>query len=302
VTARDDGPELVASAPLPQGDPADDLAHLGENRPLIVRRALLATAVGGVIPIPVLDDYFAARVRAGMLMKLAERRRVDLVQSSAELLGDPREGTALRNATLTAATLIALKFAWRKFFTLLTVGRSADEMASSFQVGMLFDHYCAKMHVGAGIDRARAVELRAAIFSALAESERGAIVNAFREGTAVLGRSVLEAPTWMSARIERAARRWAETGGRTADPGDAVDAAGQGRGDGRGDGGGHADPGQDDESPAEKRWLDRATGAVEARLGRLSHAYLVGLVRSFERRWQEIEAQRKAAPAEAGTG
>jgi len=285
VTARDDGPELVASAPLPQGDPADDLAHLGENRPLIVRRALLATAVGGVIPIPVLDDYFAARVRAGLLMKLAERRRVDLVQSSAELLGDPREGTALRNATLTAATLIALKFAWRKFFTLLTVGRSADEMASSFQVGMLFDHYCAKMHVGAGIDRARAVELRAAIFSALAESERGAIVNAFREGTAVLGRSVLEAPTWMSARIERAARRWAETGGRTADPGDAVDAAGQ-----------------DVESPAEKRWLDRATGAVEARLGRLSHAYLVGLVRSFERRWQEIEAQRKAAPAEAGTG
>jgi hypothetical protein len=299
MTDRDDRPELVPSPPLPARDPADGLEHLAENRRLIVRRALLATAVGGVIPIPVLDDYFAARVRAGLLMKLAERRRVDLVQSSAELLGDPREGTALRNATLTAATLIALKFAWRKFFTLLTVGRSADEMATSFQVGMLFDHYCAKMHVGAGIDRPRAVELRAAIFAALAESERGALVSAFREGGTVLGRSVLEAPTWMGDRIERAARRWAETGGRTADPGDAIDAGGQGR---AGSGGAAEPDGPDDESPAEKRWLDRATGAVEARLGRVGHNYLVALVRSFERRWQEIEAQRKAAPSAAGTG
>jgi hypothetical protein len=298
-------PELVATAPLPARDPADGLDHLAENRQLIVRRALLATAVGGVIPIPVLDDYFAARVRAGLLMKLAERRRVDLVQSSAELLGDPREGTALRNATLTAATLIALKFAWRKFFTFLTIGRSADEMATSFQVGMLFDHYCAKVHVGSGIDRARAVELRAAIFAALAESERGALVSAFREGSAVLGRSVLEAPTWMSGRIERAARRWAETGGRTADPGDAVDAAGQGRGGGHAQGhaGDAGDPGGDDESPAERRWLDRATGAVESRLGRAGQAYLGGLVRAFERRWQDIEAQRnKTATAAAGTG
>jgi hypothetical protein len=302
VTDRDDRPELVPSSPLPARDPGDGLEHLAENRRLIVRRALLATAVGGVIPIPVLDDYFAARVRAGLLMKLAERRRVDLVQSSAELLGDPREGTALRNATLTAATLIALKFAWRKFFTLLTVGRSADEMATSFQVGMLFDHYCAKMHVGAGIDRPRAVELRAAIFAALADSERGALVTAFREGSAVLGRSVLEAPTWMGERIERAARRWAETGGRTADPGDAVDASGQGRAGTGGPSDRKKDDGPDDESPVEKRWLDRATGAVEARLGRVGHNYLAALVRSFERRWQEIEAKRKPAPAASGTG
>ena len=299
---RGGDPELIMRPGGAGPDARDSLEHLREHRRLIVRRSLLATAVGGVVPLPVMDEYLAGRVRAGMLMKLAERRQVDLSASSAELLGDPRGTTALRNATLTAAMLLAIKLAWRKFFAILAVGRRAEEMASTFQLGTLFDHYCAKMHVGAGIDRARAVELRAAIFSALAESERGAIVTALREGTAVLGRSVLEAPTWMSARIERAARRWAETGGRTADPGDAVDAAGQGRGDGRGDGGGHADPGQDDESPAEKRWLDRATGAVEARLGRLSHAYLVGLVRSFERRWQEIEAQRKAAPAEAGTG
>jgi hypothetical protein len=164
---------------------------------------------------------------------------------------------------------------------------------------MLFDHYCAKVHVGSGIDRARAIELRAAIFASLAESERTALVSAFREGTAVLGRSVLEAPTWMGERIERAARRWAETGGRTADPGDAVDAAGQGRG-GSGPTELGSDLGGDEESPQERRWLDRAAGAVEARLGRVGQTYLVGLVRSFERKWREVESQRKAAPAATG--
>ena len=110
-----------------------------------------------------MDDYLAGRVRAGMLMKLAERRQVDLVLSSAELLADPRETTAVRNATMTAATLLALKLAWRKFFAVLAVGRRAEDMAMTFQMGTLFDHFCTKLHVGAGIDRARAFQLRGII-------------------------------------------------------------------------------------------------------------------------------------------
>ncbi len=283
MSDRDETPELVAASPLPPGDPAGGLDHLAENRRLVVRRALLAATVGGVIPVPVLDDYFAGRVRAGMIMKLAERRRVDIATSSAELLGDPREGTAVRNATLTAATLIALKLAWRKFFALLAIGRRAEDMVTSFQLGMLFDHYCAKLHVGAGIDRAQAVDLRAAIFAAVGESEREALVTAFRDGGRVLGRSVLEAPTWMSDRIERAARRWSESGGQTADPGDDMEGEG----------------GSED-----ARWLDKAAGAVESRLGRVGQSYLSALVRSFERRWVEVEAARKAAPPPppGGTG
>jgi hypothetical protein len=242
---------------------------------LIVRRALLATAVGVVIPIPVLDDYFAGRVRAGMLAKIAERRRVDLAPGSAELLGDPREGNSVRNATLTAATLLAIKLAWRKFFALLALGRRADEMATSFQLGMLFDHYCAKVHVGAGVDRAQAALLRQAIFGALSESERQAFVLAFREGGRVLGRSFLEAPNWLSERIRLAAEQWAESGGKSTDP----DVGGE-----------VGDAGE------EVRWLDRAAAAVESRLGRVEQGYLSGLVQSFERRWREAEAQKATAP------
>lgn len=274
-------PELVVASP---GGAGPRIEHLAENRKLIVRRALLATAVGGVIPLPVLDDYFAGRVRAGMLIKLGERRQVDIAQSSAELLGDPREGTAVRNATLTAATLLALKLAWRKFFAVLALGRRAEDMATTFQLGMLFDHYCAKLHVGGEIDRHQAALLRFAIHGALAESERAALVTAFRDGSRVLGRSALEAPAWMSARVERAARRWAESGGRSADPGDI--------------------PGVDPKGDAEEaRWLDRASAAVEGRLAHLEESYLIGLVGAFERRLKEaVEVARKNPPPAASAG
>jgi hypothetical protein len=269
----DQVPELVSPAQAAAGDPR--LAHLAENRRLVVRRALIATAVGGIIPIPVLDDYFAGRVRAGMLMKIGERRQVDIAQSSAELLGDPRDGTAVRNATMTAATLLALKLAWRKFFAVLALGRRAEEMATTFQLGMLFDHYCAKFHVGGEIDRTQATLLRVTIHGALAESERAALVTAFREGTRVLGESALEAPAWMSEKVERAANRWAESGGRSADPGDGLDPDGAG---------------------VEARWVDRAAAAVEDRLARAGQSYLLGLVTAFERR---LKAEPPPAPPAA---
>ena len=276
-------PELVLTTRVAAEGRAADVGHLGDNRRLIVRRALLATAVGGVIPIPVLDDYFAGRVRAGMLAKIAERRRVDLAPGSADLLGDPREGNSVRNATLTAATLVALKLAWRKFFALLALGRRADEMATSYQLGMLFDHYCTKVHVGAALDRTQAAMLRQAIFAALSDSERQAFVAAFREGGRVLGRSFLEAPNWLSDRIRLSAERWAESGGKSTDPDETTETG---------------------DAAEEVRWLDRAAAAVESRLGRVEQGYLAGLVQAFERRWREAEARRAAgkdAPPPGGS-
>jgi len=273
----DDGtkrPQVMAPLRLVPDSPSEGVGHLADNRRLIVRRALLATAVGGVIPIPVLDDYFAGRVRAGMLAKIAERRRVDLAPGSADLLGDAREGNAVRNATLTAAALLALKLAWRKFFALLAVGRRADDMATSYQLGMVFDHYCAKVHVGGGIDRTQAAVLRQVIFQALSESERQAFVTAFREGGKVLGRSFMEAPNWLSERMRLSAERWAESGGKSTDPDEAPDIG---------------------EAAEEVRWVDKATAAVESRLGRVEQGYLAGLMQAFERHWRAAEARRNAA-------
>ncbi|HET6150107.1 MAG TPA: hypothetical protein VFH68_21375 [Polyangia bacterium] len=268
------GAELIQLPGSKREADAENLDHLAANRRLIIRRSLLATAVGGVVPLPVMDDYLAGRVRAGMLMKLAERRQVDLVLSSAELLADPREATAVRNATMTAATLLALKLAWKKFFAVLAVGRRAEDMATTFQMGTLFDHFCTKLHVGAGIDRARASELRGIIHASVSDAEKTALTAVFRDGGRILGRSLLEAPAWMSNRFERAAEHWARTGGQ---PGTAAAS--------------DADTPIDNENA---RWLDRAAGTVESRLNQLGTSYLRTLVRSFEQRWRQAEAARDA--------
>jgi hypothetical protein len=278
----DEGAELIRLPGTRAEADAESLDHLIANRRLIVRRSLLAAAVGGIVPLPVMDEYLAGRVRAGMLMKLAERRQVDIGQSSAELLADPREGTTARNATMTAATLLALKLAWKKFFALVAVGRRAEEMATTFQIGTLFDHFCTKLHVGAGLDRARAFQLRGIIHAAVSDAEKAALVAVFRDGGRILGRSMLEAPAWVSSRFERAAELWMRTGGNPeAMRGVDIEQEAEGVG-------------------ADARWLDRASAVVESRLGGLGTSYLRSLVASFERRWREAEAEGQRAQQEQG--
>jgi len=251
-------------------------AHLLAQRKFIVRRSLLASAVGGIVPIPVMDDYLAGRIRAGMLMQIAERRRVDLAPSSAELLADPREGSAARNATMTAATLVALKLAWRKIFMFMAAGRRAEEMTTTFQVGTIFDHFCARLQVGAGVDRAASIRLRGATFAAIRQTERGAVIAAFAEGGRTLGRSVGEAPAWVSRRLKRAVDHYVATGGNP----DALPMVDEATDEAAGD-------------PASQQWLDRAAGQVESRLAGIGNRYLEALLDNFERHWR-AEAETKA--------
>jgi hypothetical protein len=265
----------VVAEPVESRDPKR-LNHLAENRSLIVRRSLLATVLGGFIPLPVMDDYVAGRVRAGLFMKLAERRHVDLPQSSADLLSDPKEGSTLRNATLTAATLVALKLAWRKFFALLAAGRGADEMASTFQFATLVDHYCARIHVGSGITRQRAAELRLILHASIDHTEKAALVSAFRDAGRVMARSVLEAPRWMTERLNAYAQRWASSGGKPP-PG--------------------FDPATDlPPEGTEGRWIDRASRVVEERVSGLGNDYLGTLVDRFEERWKGRPQPPEGAP------
>jgi hypothetical protein len=257
------------------------LAHLGVNRAIIVKRSLMATAVGAVIPLPVMDEYIAGRVRAGLLMKLAQQRNVDLPPPCAELMGDARESSAVRNATLTAVTLVALKLAWRKIFAVLAAGRGAEEMATNFQYATLFDHYCATMHVGGSIDRQRAADLRKVIHSTVDRTEKATLTAVFRDGGKILARSLLEAPRWVSTRLAALAQRWVST---------------------RGNVSATFDPANDVAPEGETQWLDRATGAVEQRLSALGTDYLAILIEDFEARWTKhaSDAAERAQKDKAG--
>jgi hypothetical protein len=282
------GPKLTSVVPE-RVEPRDprQLAHLAANRGIIVKRSLMVTAVGAVIPVPVMDEYVAGRVRAGLLMKLAQLRNVDLPPSAAELMGDPREASMVRNATLTAITLVALKLAWRKIFALLAAGRGAEEMVSNFQYATLFDHYCATMHVGGPVDRQRAADLRKVMHATVERTEKATLTAIFRDGGKILGRSLLEAPRWVSLRLTSLAQRWVST---------------------RGDVSATFDSAADVAAEGENQWLDRASSAVESRLGDLGTDYLAILIEDFEARWAKHTsdaaeaAAKKPASAGASTG
>jgi hypothetical protein len=151
-------------------------------------------------------------------------------------------------------------------------------MATTFQFATLVDHYAARLHVGGAVTRARAAELRGMMHASIDRTEKSTLVSVFREGGRVLGRSVLEAPRWVTDRVGSYAQRWAHTRG--APPGAApFDPA--------------ADlPGDD---PGEGRWIDKAARVIEERLGGLSQEYLGALVDRFEERWRS----RPPDPAES---
>ncbi len=273
-------PPMIGAEPVTPRDPAR-LAHLAENRSLIVRRSLMSSAVGGLVPLPVMDDIVAGRIRAGLFMRLAATRHVDLPQPSADLLADPREGSALKNVTLTAAALIAIKLAWRKVFVLLAAGRGAEEMATTFQFATLVDHYCARLHVGGAITRPDAAQLHKLILTCIERSEKTALVNVFRDGGKVLGRSLLEAPRWIGERMAAAVQRFGASGGNPDVILDETERTGP-------------------EGAVNARWLDRATRLVEERLSGLGQDYLGALVDRFETDWRNrpVGAAPPASPGD----
>jgi uncharacterized protein (DUF697 family) len=268
-----DSPPVLEPEPVLPMAP-QRLQHLQKHRRLILRRSLLATALGGFIPVPLMDDYLAARVRAGLFMNLGRGHGVDLPASAAEVLGEAEGASTLRNATITAITLVALKLAWKKFFFLLAAGRGAEEMAEAFQVATLVDHYCARLHVGGALTREQAGAIRRAAFAATAATERSALVAAFREGAGILGRSLLEAPRWVTDRLGAIGQRFARSGG-NADVDERL----------------RAEATQDD--LADARFVDRAADTVERRVADLGQDYLTALVTAFEQRLS-AEAARPA--------
>jgi hypothetical protein len=271
-------PPPVDAEPVDARDPKR-LSHLGDQRSLIIRRSLLAAGLSGLIPVPVMDEYVASRVRAGLYIKLAAARGVDLPQAAADLLSDPQDPSMLRNATMLAATLLAVKLAWRKVFAIMAAGRGAEDMATNFQFATLVDHYCARIHVGAAVSRPGAAQLHRMIHASIDSTEKKILVGAFHDGGKVLARSVLEAPRWITERLNSYAQRWAATGGR----------------------GAPFDPATDlppDEAQGTDRWLDRAARVVEERLAAVGNDYLGGLIDRFEERWKNRPPEPTDAPVQ----
>jgi hypothetical protein len=255
-----DPPKVLAEPVGPAR--GEGLAHLLDNQRLIVRRALLASALRSFLPVPGMDESLAGKVGMGLYVKLAASRNVDLAPESAAVLGRVDQGPLSTTMKVMSAATMLARFAGRKLFALLAAGRGAAEMAKEFQAAILFDHYCARIHVGGAIPPARARVLRAAMDHAVSQISRDALTRAFQEGSSTLGHTLLESPRWFANELSALAERFLRSGGNP----DVAAAMGETFREG------------------EAAWLDRATGVVEEALSRMGEAHWDSLVRAFESR------------------
>lgn len=157
--------------------------HLDLHRRMILGRALLSGAAG-LVPVPYIDDLLAGQVRAALVRRLADLRRVDVDGNAVAELATPTHSRVLHAAGMGAILLGGAKRVWRRVAASILVVRRVDEVVQTFQIGTLFDHYCARHHVGLGLDGAKARALRQAMDQAIRRARGEAIEQSFGRAVA----------------------------------------------------------------------------------------------------------------------
>src|SRR5262245_12745837 len=161
-------------------------------RPIILGRSLVAGAAG-LVPVPYIDDLLAGAVRSGLIRRIAELRQVDVDANAVANLATPRGSRLLQAASIGTAALGTSRRLFRRLAGSLLVVRRVDEAMQTFQVGTLFDYYCARHHVGLGLDGARAEKVRRAIDAATRQARGETLARSFR--------GVLRAPRFVLGAI-----------------------------------------------------------------------------------------------------
>jgi hypothetical protein len=249
------------------------LEHLKAHRRLILERSVLAGAVG-LVPVPLLDDLLTGLVRGRLVRRLAEQRQVDLTPSAVLILAEERQVTMARNATLTAVSLLALRYAWRKVFVVLALSRRVEEMVHTYQIGTLFDHYCARHHVGAGVQGPDAARLRFAIDQAVSALHHDMATAAFKKSGETIARAATRVPVGLWDLLRNFRHRTPD-----APAEQIVDEV--------------------TESFEREGLLRKAARVVDDEMGATGAAYLTALVARFDAIYEQLVQQEAAAAAMA---
>ena len=137
--------------------------HLGENRRMIILRSL-SGALMGALPLPFVDEWLAALIARGTISRVADSRGVDISEDAVRAVAEGRV-TPSRFSELAGGS-IALKMLarqWRKLVIAALAASRARAATRSFAIATLFDHYCARLHQGPGLDAADGKRVREVI-------------------------------------------------------------------------------------------------------------------------------------------
>ncbi len=168
--------------------------YLGAHRRLAVGRAL-AAAAAGLVPVPFLDDYLIEATLGGAYKRIASAHQIDLDPVAVKnLVHGKTRPKAWYELTGTALVGRLATRSWRRVLIAFTAVRRAQVAATTFATLTVFDHYCARVHTGLGLDGARALEVRELIRRALIETPGGLSFEPFRRGALAAARTVARAP------------------------------------------------------------------------------------------------------------
>ncbi len=83
---------------------------------------------------------------------------------------------------------------WKKLVIAVLAARRAQAAARSFEIATLFDHYCARLHVGMGLGESSGKQVRMQIDQARRETEGGISRHLFRRGLLAAAKTSVRAP------------------------------------------------------------------------------------------------------------
>lgn len=249
--------------------------HLDENRRMIIARSLVAGAVGA-IPIPIVEEWLSATVQRGTIKRIAERHQVDLDDGALRAIADgparPPEWTEIVGG---GVAWRILSRTWRRFVIAVVAARRAQAASRAFTVATLFDHYCARLHTGLGLDGVAGAEIRALIDQAMEQTEGGLGRTLFRRGLLAAARRAVQTPMRLANSLSGGAlRRLLGSGEEQVAAAEVEDAI-------------------ERQLEDEEGFLARAVSAVELQLAADSLPYLDELIASFEMLYRrQLEDER----------
>jgi glutamate 5-kinase len=134
-------------------------------------------------------------IERGTLRRIAEARQVDASPEALRAVADGPSSPPTWKSLASASLLpLIMKKSLRKAMVLFAAARRADDVLQSFAVATLFDHYCAQLHVGAGLDVASGRLLRADMDAVLGSARGHVVSRLFRRALSATGRAAVRAP------------------------------------------------------------------------------------------------------------
>ena len=256
--------------------------YLGPHRRLAIGRAL-ATSAAGLVPLPFLDDYVLEAVLGGAFRRIAGDYQIDLDDGAVRNLVHGRskpQSWAEVTGSAIAARLAAQT--WKRVMIALTALRRAQAATRTYAVLTLFDHYCARIHTGLGLDASRALLLRDTIGRAINETPGGLSFEPFRRGALSAARTVAKAPLELADRASGGRLRKLLDRGK--DPVEQVEAVDE------------IDAIVEAELAETDGVLARVVAAVELQLTAEVNPYLDDLIERFDRLWRDATAREPERP------